>query len=132
MSRPDVADVGDAARWLAKVYARMAGLPEVRAEGSASTQLDPRLVRAILLSAADALSREGDGSIELRISSAADGALVHGSRLSAARISADAGASDAVSTLDLARIVVERLGGALETPSEGGFRIRFPPPRRDA
>jgi len=131
-TRPDVAEVGDAARWLATVYARMAGLPEVRAQGTASTHLDPRLVRAILVSAADALSREGDGPIELRISTAADGALVLGSRAGAARISADTDPSDAVSTLDLARIVVERLGGELETPSEGGFRIRFPAPPRDA
>lgn len=122
--------VGEAARWVAELYALSPDTPDVRVEGEAEVAAERERLRGLLLLVCESVSWWGDGPLEVRIRSLADGAEVEVARVGAGpdegelRSALDPSSRHPRIPLILARRMAGLLDGGLEV-SPGEPRVRL-------
>ncbi|HEX2031343.1 MAG TPA: TrmH family RNA methyltransferase [Actinomycetota bacterium] len=122
--------LGEAARWVADLYALSADAPEMRVEGDAEVRAERERLRGLILLVSESVSWWGDGPVEVRIRPADGGADVEFARAGEGPTAAEIEAAvDPRSRypripLILARRLAGLMGGAVEV-APGVARIRL-------
>ena len=122
--------VGDAARWVADVYALSADAPEVRVEGDADVAGERERIRTLLLLVCESASWWGEGRLEVRIRSLEGGAEVEVARGGAGpsgeelRVALDPASRHPRIPLILAQRLAELMAGRVDVvPGEARIRV---------
>jgi TrmH family RNA methyltransferase len=119
-------DLAEAARWVARLYARSPDQPEVRVSGSGTVTGDLERLRQVMLAMCDAVAWWGSGPLEIG---------VHGSSVAVSR-GGDHGPTEAEAEAlfdpaskkigaVLARIAARSMGGNLELEPGAGPTLRL-------
>lgn len=123
-------DAGDAARWVADLFARSGDFPDIEVEGGAEAGADADRLRALILALAEgAMWWATEGPIRVGIREEAGAAVLEVGRAGAGPDPEQlremfAGPEHGGKVgLYAAKLIAERLGGSLE--AEGGDGVRF-------
>jgi signal transduction histidine kinase len=128
-------DAGDAARWVADLFARSGDFPEILVEGGAEARADADRLRALILALAEgAMWWAADGPILVRVREEGGTAALEVERRGAGpdpeqvREMFSGPERGGKVGLYAAKLIVDRLEGSLEAEGEGGvrFTLRLP------